>query len=108
MCHHYRTREARKLGLKPEWDNEFSVKVSQYQLALPDTGFWPMYEVPIVRLDKSGERELVPAQLGFLPFWWNPSDKAPKCASFQRKCINACSEDVHTKPSFREAFKRRR
>jgi putative SOS response-associated peptidase YedK len=108
MCHHYRTREARKQGLKPEWDNEFSLKSNLYQLTLPDNGFWPLSQVPIVRLDQAGEREMVPAQWGFLPFWWKPTDKAPKCAGFQRKCINARSEDVHTKPSFREAFKRRR
>jgi putative SOS response-associated peptidase YedK len=51
---------------------------------------------------------MVPAEWGLLPFWWKPSDKTPKRSAFQRKCFNAHSENVDVKPSFREAFKRRR
>jgi putative SOS response-associated peptidase YedK len=46
--------------------------------------------------------------VGLLAFWWKPSDKTLKRTTFQRKCFNARSEDVDVKPSFREAFKRRR
>jgi len=63
---------------------------------------------PIVRLDEDGEREMVAAEWGLLPYWWKPSDKSPKRTTFQRKCFNARSEDVHTKPTYREAIKRRR
>jgi putative SOS response-associated peptidase YedK len=108
MCHHYRTREARKLGLKPEWDNEFSLRTNLYQLTLPLEGFYPLAQVPVVRLDNAGQRELVPAEWGFLPSWWKPSDKTPKRTAFQRKCFNARSEDVDAKPTYRDSFRRRR
>jgi putative SOS response-associated peptidase YedK len=108
VCHHYRTREARKAGLKPEWDNEFSLRSNLCQLVLPDEGFYPLAHVPAVRLDNAGARELVPAEWGFLPSWWKPSDKTPKRATFQRKTINARSEDVDDKPTYRDSFRRRR
>jgi putative SOS response-associated peptidase YedK len=79
-----------------------------YQLMLPDAGFFPLGRPPIVRLDHAGEREMVAAEWGLLPFWWKPSDKTPKRTTFQRKCFNARSEDVDAKPTYREAFKWRR
>jgi putative SOS response-associated peptidase YedK len=108
LCHHYRTREARQAGLKPEWDNEFSLRSNLYQLMLPDEGFYPLAQVPVVRLDGAGQREIVPAEWGFLPSWWKPSDKTPKRTSFQRKTINARSEEVDSKPTYRDSFRRRR
>jgi putative SOS response-associated peptidase YedK len=108
LCHHYRTREARKAGLKPEWDNEFSLRSNLYQLLLPDEGFYPLAQVPLVRLNVAGERELVPAEWGLLPSWWKPSDKTPKRATFQRKTFNARSEEVDAKPTYRDSFRRRR
>jgi len=108
MCHHYRTREARKLNLKPEWDNEFSLRTNLFQLTLPDEGFYPLAQVPVVRLDDAGKREMVATEWGFLPGWWKPSEKTPKRTAFQRKCINARSEDVDSKPTYRESFRRRR
>lgn len=104
MCHHY-------TGIKnnPElYVEAFSVRSNLYQLTLPEKGFWPMSQVPIVRHDENGEREMVPAEWGFLPFWWKPTDAKPKRATFQRTCINARSEDVEKKPSYREAFRKRR
>jgi putative SOS response-associated peptidase YedK len=104
MCHHYIAKE-----YDPEsFANEFSIRSNLRQLALPDKGFWPLAKVPIIRVDESGEREMVAAEWGFLPGWWKPSDKTPKRASYQRKCINARSEDVETKPTYRNAFKLRR
>jgi putative SOS response-associated peptidase YedK len=46
---------------------------------------------------KDGKRELVPAMWGFLPHW----AKDPKEAA---KAINARSESVRTKPTFKAAF----
>jgi putative SOS response-associated peptidase YedK len=104
MCHHYRGAKT-----PPEYlANEFSIRTNLRQLMLPAGDFWPLSPVPIVRLDDQGERELAVAEWGLLPFWWKPSDKSPKRATFQRKCFNARSEDVDAKPTFREAFKRRR
>ena len=45
---------------------------------------------------------------GLLPRWWKPSGKRVKRSGYQRKCVNAVSEEVTEKPSYREAFKRRR
>jgi putative SOS response-associated peptidase YedK len=88
--------------------DEFSVRSNQYQLLLPDAGFYPLARPPIVRLDEAGEREMVAAEWGLLPAWWKPSEKTPKRTTFQRKCFNARSEEVDAKPTYREAFKRRR
>jgi putative SOS response-associated peptidase YedK len=104
MCHHYKGSRNPPAHLA----NEFSIRSNMYQLMLPDEGFWPLSRVPIVRLNEDGEREMVAAQWGLLPAWWRPSDKTPKRTTFQRKCYNARSEDVDVKPSYREAFKRRR
>jgi putative SOS response-associated peptidase YedK len=104
MCHHYRGSRNPPAHLA----NEFSVRSNLYQLEFPDNGYWPLDTVPIIRLDSAGTREMVPAEWGLLPAWWKPSDRAPKRSSFQRKTINARSEDVDAKPTYREAFKRRR
>ena len=90
------------------WDNEFSIRSNLRQLELPEGGFYPLKPVPVVRLDESGERELVLCEWGLLPFWWKPSAGTPKRAVFQRKTFNARSETVSTTPSYRDAFKRRR
>lgn len=104
MCHHYKGSRNPPAHLA----DEFSVRSNQYQLLLPDAGFYPLAQVPLVRLNDAGEREMVAAQWGLLPFWWKPSDKTPKRTTFQRKCFNARSEEVDAKPTYREAFKRRR
>jgi putative SOS response-associated peptidase YedK len=104
MCHHYKGSRNPPKHLA----DEFSVRSNQYQLLLPNAGFYPLAQVPLVRLSDEGEREMVAAQWGLLPFWWKPSDKTPKRTTFQRKCFNARSEEVDSKPTYREAFKRRR
>jgi putative SOS response-associated peptidase YedK len=104
MCHHYLARKRNPEDYFPE----FTIRSNHYQLLLPEKGFWPLAAVPSIRLDDNGEREMVAAEWGFLPSWWKPSDKTPKRASFQRKCVNARSEEVDKKPSFRSAFKQRR
>lgn len=108
MCHHYIIRAARNGSWNPEWDNEFSLRSNLYQLPLPELGFYPLAMTPIIRLDRAGEREMVAAQWGFLPAWWKPSEKTTTPAAFQRKCINARSEEVDAKPTYRDAFRRRR
>jgi putative SOS response-associated peptidase YedK len=61
----------------------------------------PSQDVPIVRQDAEGLRELAFARWGLIPFW-------AKDVSVGYKMINARSETVSEKPSFRSAFKRRR
>src|SRR5262245_14222746 len=88
MCHHYKGSRNPPAHLA----DEFSVRSNQYQLEFPEFppgGFYPISKVPLIRLDANGEREMVAAEWGLLPFWWKPSDKMPKRSTFQRKCFNA-------------------
>jgi len=61
----------------------------------------PSQKVPIVRLDKDGNRELAMLRWGLIPFW-------AKDDRIGYKTINARAETVATAPSFRAAFKKRR
>jgi len=61
----------------------------------------PMSNVPIVRADAHGARRAVTVRWGLLPRW----AKDPK---FAAKMNNARAETVAEKPSFREAYRRRR
>lgn len=104
MCHHY-------VGAKkhPElYGDAFSQSTDLTQLFLPNYDFWPLAKVPVIRVADDGQRELIAAEWGLLPFWWKPSGERVKRGGFQRKCVNATCEDIQTKPSYREAFKRRR
>lgn len=79
---------------------QFDVVVD-HQLA-PRYNIAPTQPVAAVRLDeRSGERELTYFQWGLIPSW----AKDPAIGS---RMINARSETVAEKPSFRAAFKRRR
>jgi putative SOS response-associated peptidase YedK len=104
MCHHYKGSRNPPEHLA----DEFSIRSNHYQLLLPEAGFYPLGSPPIVRLDETGQREMVAAEWGLLPAWWKPSEKTPKRSTFQRKCFNARSEEIDVKPSYRDAFKRRR
>src|SRR5688572_16548729 len=61
----------------------------------------PMQQVPIVRLNAQGERELVQVRWGLVPRW-------AKEPSIGAKMINARAETVAVKPTFRTAFRRHR
>lgn len=61
----------------------------------------PMQQVPIVRLNAAGERELVQMRWGLVPRW-------AKDPSIGAKMINARGETVAAKPSFRTALRRHR
>ena len=69
--------------------------------AVPRYNIAPTQPVAAVRLDKQGERELTFFRWGLIPSW-------AKDISFGSRLINARSETVAEKPSFRSAFKRRR
>jgi putative SOS response-associated peptidase YedK len=57
--------------------------------------------VPSPRIDpRDGEREVVFARWGLIPFWMKEKPKVPH--------INARAEPVHKLPLFREAFAKRR
>lgn len=61
----------------------------------------PMQDVPVVRLSHTGERELAHVRWGLVPRW----AKDPAIGS---KMINARSETLAEKPSFRTALKKHR
>jgi putative SOS response-associated peptidase YedK len=62
----------------------------------------PGHEVPFIRAGAEGRGEIRLGRWWLVPFWWNrPLSRLP--TSF-----NARSEDVETKPLFREPFARRR
>ncbi len=60
----------------------------------------PTQLVPIVRLN-GGHRELAPTRWGLVPHWAQDADSAARM-------INARSETVSEKPSFRDAFRQTR
>lgn len=66
----------------------------------PRFNFAPMQRGIVVRLDAEGRREPVMMRWGLVPSW-------SKDESGAAKCINAKSETVAEKPSFRSAFKSR-
>jgi putative SOS response-associated peptidase YedK len=61
----------------------------------------PTQPVPVVRRRTDGRRELVQLRWGLIPAWAEE-------ASIGNKLINARAETVATKPSFRDAFAKRR
>jgi len=61
----------------------------------------PTDQIPIVRVDpRDGQREVVMARWGLVPFWMKEKPKVPH--------INARAETVDKLPMFREAFAKRR
>ena len=62
----------------------------------------PTQEVPIIRQDEAGNREMVMLRWGLIPHW------AKEPSDLQARMINARSETVATKPAYRTAFKHRR
>ncbi|MEL7186481.1 MAG: SOS response-associated peptidase, partial [Pseudomonadota bacterium] len=61
----------------------------------------PTQFVAAVRDDEQGDRELVMLRWGLIPFW-------AKDPAIGNRMINARAETVAEKPSYRNAFKRRR
>ena len=87
-------------------DNETIAQ--QFELPLPEGmalapryNIAPTQPVTAVRLNRAHQREITHFQWGLIPSW----SKDPKIGS---RMINARSETVADKPSFRAAFKRRR
>ncbi|MBL4884084.1 MAG: SOS response-associated peptidase [Planctomycetaceae bacterium] len=102
MCHHFFLK-ANALHLK-----EYLQAQNSLDCSFPDVGFFPLAEVPILRCNQQGERELISSQWGLLPFWWKSSPRHKTRKAFQRMTFNARSETIDEKPTYREAFKSRR
>lgn len=74
-------------GVIPNWPARYNVA--------------PTQDVPLVRLNAEGARELVAARWGLVPGW------AKEIAS-SAPLINARADGAAEKPSFRDAFRKRR
>ncbi len=61
----------------------------------------PSQDLPVVRLDREGNRELAAMRWGLIPHW-------AKDKSIGYKTINARAETVATAPAFRDSFRWRR
>ena len=83
-----------EFGVAPESVAMMPDSVPRYNVA-------PTQPVAAIRLNEAKQRELTFFQWGLIPSW----SKDPKIGS---RMINARSETVAEKPSFRAAFKRRR
>lgn len=79
---------------------EFAVKTSESNLFKPRYNIAPMQIVGVVRQTAS-EREIQPLKWGLVPSW-------AKDAEIGNRMINARAETLTEKPSFREAFRKRR
>lgn len=84
---------------------EALAELFQLQTALPSLrpryNIAPTQPVAVVRRSTEGEREMVIMHWGLIPSWAKEPD-------IGNRLINARSETVSEKPSFRSAFKRRR
>jgi len=73
----------------------------------------PTDQIPIVRIDpRDGEREVVMARWGLIPFWMKEKPKVPHINApappMTMQAATAGAETVHKLPLFREAFAKRR
>ena len=68
----------------------------------PHYNIAPTDSIAVIRLDKQGQRELVPMRWGLIPGWWK------KTAREMPATFNARAESVADKPMFRDAFRNRR
>lgn len=83
-----------QFGIAPETVAQMPPSVPRYNIA-------PTQPVTAVRLNDQGKRELTFFRWGLIPSW-------SKDIEIGSRLINARSETVTEKPSFRNAFKRRR
>ena len=101
MCGRYaQTQEMRDLV------EEFAVTGKFPENALPASwNIAPTNEIYIVRNDSENHRELATASWGMIGSWLTDEAEA---RSSQSRAINARSESIHEKPTFRDSFKSRR
>lgn len=101
MCGRYaQTQEMRDLV------EEFAVTGKFPSNALPASwNIAPTNEIYIVRNDLDNHRELSTASWGMISPWITDDVQA---RASQSRAINARSESIHEKPTFRESFKSRR
>lgn len=77
------------------------VPLAQTQTVGPRYNIAPTQLAPVVRLDSDGTRELTMLRWGLVPAWAQDASRAARL-------INARSETVEDKPSYRDAYGARR
>ncbi|MGV8867621.1 MAG: SOS response-associated peptidase [Janthinobacterium svalbardensis] len=85
-------------SLKEQIEQQFGIRSPQFDLP-PEA--WPGYMAPILRgsHEAPGEMEIAPAMFGMVPHWADHK--------LARQTYNARTETVASKPSFRNAWKRK-
>ena len=87
------------------WNKTFGLSgeaAQQVSILSPNYNVAPTQDVPILRDNhETGDRELAFARWGLIPSW-------AKDTKFSYHTINARAETVAEKPSFRDAFRKRR
>jgi putative SOS response-associated peptidase YedK len=79
----------------------FAYSSSEIRQLRPRYNIAPTTKIPVVRCGPDGKRELVEMRWGLIPSWAKDPKTLPPM-------INARSESIAAKPSFRSAFKSRR
>jgi putative SOS response-associated peptidase YedK len=80
----------------------FGVELEEMPQFAPSFNVAPQSVQPVVRSNRDrGNREFALLRWGLVPFW-------AKDAKLAFSTINACAEEVASKPAFREALKKRR
>ena len=79
----------------------FAYSSSEIRQLRPRYNIAPTTKIPVVRCGPDGKRELVEMRWGLIPSWAKDPKTLPPM-------INARSESITAKPSFRSAFKARR
>ena len=89
--------------LPEELIEEFEISAGHTGNVLPaDWNISPTKEIYIIRNNEEGKRELVNLSWGLIAPWSKTSDEAIKS---QSSAINARTETVDSKPTFKNAFK---
>jgi putative SOS response-associated peptidase YedK len=84
---------------------EFSTKAEPERMLPVDWNIKPTQDIYIIRQNAQGVREVSIASWGMIAPWSKTSTEAQRSQSM---AINARSESVHEKPTFRKAFKSQR
>ena len=95
MCGRY------SLSISPETIASLFNFYSNVEAIPPRFNIAPTQTATVLRLDRDGNRELVPLRWGLVPRW-------SKDLASGSKMINARSETAAEKPAFRDAFRKRR
>jgi putative SOS response-associated peptidase YedK len=97
MCGRFARRSTQEV--LADW---FGVELEDMPWFAPSYNAAPQSVQPVLRLNRdSGNREFAQMRWGLVPFW-------AKDAKFGLHAIHARSEEVVSKPAYREAFKKRR